>query len=252
MCCNFYVCNGISGFYVSAKDETIDFNEVIADGINASLIVGVNDHSRPQAVKVFSVEELDNYINEYHYKNIPLYFDRNKYDASFFEDKLLYFTLVTITGGSPKLEITSLSETTGAIDVEVTVPRWPFTTPDAASWILVLEMDRTKMDKEVSVTTVQQKIQSVGVADSNIIIELNGPIFEGEILFAAVYDANGRLLTMSQAAETENLNVYDVNFNDQTTDAKIIKAMWWSGLNTMRPLCQSATVVRECDNWIMK
>ena len=114
-------------------------------GVNASLIVGVNDHSRPQSVKVFSVEELDNYINEYHYNNIPLYFDRNKYDASFFEDKLLYFTLVTITGGSPKLEITSLSETTGAIDVEVTIPRWPLTTPDAASWILVLEMDRTKI-----------------------------------------------------------------------------------------------------------
>ena len=47
------------------------------DGVNASLIVGVNDHSRPQSVKVFSVEELDNYINEYHYNNIPLYFDRN-------------------------------------------------------------------------------------------------------------------------------------------------------------------------------
>ncbi len=56
---------------------------------------------------------------------------------------------MTITGGSPKLEITSLSETTGAIDVEVTIPRWPLTTPDATSWILVLEMDRTKMDKEV-------------------------------------------------------------------------------------------------------
>lgn len=223
------------------------------DGINASLIVRVNDHSSPQAVKVFSVEELDNYINEYHYNNIPLYFDMNKYDSSFFDDKLLYFTLVTITGGSPKLEITSLSETTGAIDVEITVPRWPFTTPDAAAWILVLEMDRTKMDKEVSVTTVQQKIQSVGVDDSNIIIELNGPIFEGEILFAAVYNANGRMLTMSQpAAETENLNVYDVNFDAQTTDAKIIKVMWWSGLNTMQPLCQSATVVKEGDHWIIK
>ena len=167
----FMFATVFSGFYVSAKDETIDFNELTADEINASLIVGVNDHSRPQAVKVFSVEELDNYINEYHYNNIPLYFDRNKYDASFFEDKLLYFTLVTITGGSPKLEITSLSETTGAIDVEVTIPRWPLTTPDATSWILVLEMDRTKMDKEVSVTTVQQKIQSVGVADNNIIIK---------------------------------------------------------------------------------
>ena len=223
------------------------------DGVNASLIVGVNDHSRPQSVKVFSVEELDNYINEYHYNNIPLYFDRNKYDASFFEDKLLYFTLVTITGGSPKLEITSLSETTGAIDVEVTIPRWPLTTPDAASWILVLEMDRTKMDKEVSVTTVQQKIQSVGVADNNFIIELNGLIFEGEILFAAVYDTNGRLLTMSQpAAETENRSVYDVNFDAQATGAKIIKVMWWSGLNTMQPLCQSATVIKEGDNWIMK
>lgn len=144
-------------------------------------------------------------------------------------------------------------KTTGAIDVEVTIPRWPLTTPDATSWILVLEMDRTKMDKEVSVTTVQQKIQSVGVADNNIIIELNGPIFEGEILFAAVYDANGRLLTMSQpAAETESRNVYDVNFDVQAIGAKIIKVMWWSGLNTMQPLCQSATVIKEGDNWIMK
>ena len=160
---------------------------------------------------------------------------------------------MTITGGSPKLEITSLSETTGSIDVEVTIPRWPFTTPDSASWILVLEMDRTKMDKEVSVTTVQQKIQSVGVTDNNIIIELNGPIFEGEILFAAVYDANGRLLTMSQPAdETENRNVYDVNFDAQAIGAKIIKVMWWNGLNTMQPLCQSATVIKEGDNWIMK
>lgn len=34
--------------------------------------------------------------------------------------------------------------------------------------------------------------------------------------------------------------------------AKIIKVMWWSGLNTMQPLCQSATVIKEGDNWIMK
>ena len=72
---------------------------------------------------------------------------------------------------------------------------------------------------------------------------------KGRFLFAAVYDANGRLLTMSQpAAETESRNVYDVNFDVQAIGAKIIKVMWWSGLNTMQPLCQSATVIKEGDN----
>ena len=222
-----------------------------AEKINAFLMCS-SYWNQPQEMKIFSVEELDNYISEYHYNKIPLYFDKNKYNEAFFEDKLLYFTLVTITGGSPKLEITSLSKMADTIEAEITIPRWPYTTPDAASWILVLEMDRTLTDMGVSISTIYQKIQNVDIIGDNITIELNGPKFDGEILLAAVYDAKGNLLSVGQnATDTEMRYVYNVNVDIKQTDAKTIKVMWWSGLNTIQPLCQAVTMVKAGENWTM-
>jgi hypothetical protein len=129
--------------------------------INAFLVVS-EDNSQPQTIKVFSVEELNDYINEYHYGHNPSFFDRNRYDESFFEDKFLYFSSEVALALYPPLEITSVRETINAIEVEITRPTSP-RSPDMSAWFLVLEMDLELVGKDVNIIlTVVSPAESHG------------------------------------------------------------------------------------------
>ena len=104
----------------------------------------------PKAVKVGSVNELKHYLDEYH-QGIGLDFDR--YDKAFFQESVLLFTLAKTTGSSPCFEIFSVEETETSINVKLTREDMP-TTPDMASWILVVEMDRDAPEREILVDSL--------------------------------------------------------------------------------------------------
>ena len=104
----------------------------------------------PKAVKVGSVNELKHYLDEYH-QGIGLDFDR--YDKAFFQESVLLFTLAKTTGSSPCFEIFSVEEMETSINVKLTREDMP-TTPDMASWILVVEMDRNAPEREILVDSL--------------------------------------------------------------------------------------------------
>ena len=104
----------------------------------------------PKAVKVGSVNELKHYLDEYH-QGIGLDFDR--YDKAFFQESVLLFTLAKTTGSSPCFEIFSVEEMETSINVKLTREDMP-TTPDMASWILVVEMDRDAPEREILVDSL--------------------------------------------------------------------------------------------------
>lgn len=115
-------------------------------------IICSNDGAEPQAVKILSVNDLKHYLSKYHHGDCPKYLDISKYDEVFFQEKFLLFTLVTTTGGSPSFEIAAVNETEKSIEIEMTRPEGPVS-PDMASWILVIEMDRDLPDKEILVNS---------------------------------------------------------------------------------------------------
>ena len=104
----------------------------------------------PKAVKVGSVNELKHYLDEYH-QGLGLDFDR--YDKAFFQESVLLFTLAKTTGSSPCFEIFSVEEMETSINVKLTREDMP-TTPDMASWILVVEMDRDAPEREILVDSL--------------------------------------------------------------------------------------------------
>ena len=119
------------------------------------------DRAEPQGVLVDSVEELLHYLDEYHDRKQP--FDITEYDAKFFKNNVLLFTLLQATGSSPKFEIASVTETATTITIEATKPDEP-TTPDIVSWILRVELPRDRTDREILVNSV--KISPTPYADS--------------------------------------------------------------------------------------
>lgn len=121
--------------------------------VSATLVYSA-DEAAPQAVKILSTNGLEEYIKEYHQGHAPIGFDIKKYDNEFFQNRSLLFTLVTTTGSGPAFTIESIKETDTSIIIELARPDEP-TTPDMASWILVLEIDRDMQDKEIWVNSTK-------------------------------------------------------------------------------------------------
>ena len=200
--------NGVHDLYMCFDNGNVNIDwwqferaEVPEEPIPASMIVG-NYGAAPLKVKVTSVEELEAYLEEYHYGKAPTGFEQSKYDAAFFEDHILYLTLVAATGSSPKLAVESVEETESAIEVLVTRPNHTEVTPDMVAWILLLELDKAQAEKKVVVTApelgdgdvraVMIKIENIGV----VTLESEAAIKDAR----AAYDS----LTEAQKAQVKN------------------------------------------------
>jgi hypothetical protein len=98
------------------------------------------------SARVTSKEELD---DTYLYVR-TLSFDPGKYDESFFEDKYLYLLMIGESSGGNVIELKSVAETATGIEIEIMRTAYGMTA-DIGYWLLVLEVDRTLLDKVISV-----------------------------------------------------------------------------------------------------
>ena len=112
----------------------------------AALFFIPNGGNAGKTVKASSVEELNRFLAAY--REPPVGLELDKYDEAFFREKKLLFTHFQETGSGPMYSIASVKETDTAIQVALTRPDEP-TTPDMASWTLLLELDRDAPEKEI-------------------------------------------------------------------------------------------------------
>ena len=88
-------------------------------------------------------------MDEYHDNGQFGYgFDISKYDAAFFQKKALLFVFANVYGSVPAPINLSINDSGTETVIKFTRPDEPVT-PDMASWMLVLEMDRDMPEKEV-------------------------------------------------------------------------------------------------------
>ncbi|MCL2496611.1 MAG: cohesin domain-containing protein [Clostridiales bacterium] len=151
----FYsVSNAAAISYFAVKTEQVIQQEyaprqIGEDGEKINVLFGRVPYIRvmsPSAVKIYSVEELDNYFSA-----DRSFFASGKYDESFFHEKFLFLFHIAEPSGGNELEFTSLTENAEAIEVEITrVVDGNIT--NIGYWLLILEIDRDLIGKDISVT----------------------------------------------------------------------------------------------------
>ena len=227
------------------------------------------DVTEPSIVKITSVLELEEYINNHVFEqrstvfhddevlwpiDPEIYLDE-KYDESFFKSNFLILAALWEPSGSTQHRVEAVREINDLIDVKIEriLPVYGIDQPGFC--YVIIEPSRSFVKKDVSLTIVERQlpgIRSVFVND-NITVDLTRPKVDNEAFIAAVYDVNGKLLSISQnVTETDRLNVYDVSVDIHQADTKTIKVMWWNGLEPMQPLCQAATMIKDNNGeWTM-
>lgn len=79
---------------------------------------------------------------------------------------------------------------------------------------------------------IEPPIKSL-INDSNITVTPSHPIVENEIIIVSLYGNGGQLLEIKQIKQDDSPTVAV----SRLAEAKIIKIMWWRGMNTMQPMC---------------
>jgi len=109
-------------------------------------------------VKILNVEDLNDYIDDY-YHDGPYYFpppfDFTKYGESFFNDNYLYFYHIVTPGMPNEFEIKSIFIKEENVQVDV-IQTMEGDNGAMETWLLILEMDKTLSDKNVSVIVTKE------------------------------------------------------------------------------------------------
>ncbi len=146
---NYYVSQEYQAAIGDERAPIAAVDDLDAHMLNATVFC-TWDGADPQAVKVSSEKALQNYVSTCHFGECPKTLDLTKYASAFFEENDLIFTYVTTSGSSPAYTIEAAYETDAQIMVSLSKPDEP-TSPDMASWILILERAKDAEEKPIMV-----------------------------------------------------------------------------------------------------
>ena len=120
-------------------------------------------------VKIISAAELADYYNNniqpfsqgvgYHVENDV--FLNSQYNEVFFENSFLVFIELEIESGSTQIQISSVLEKNEIIEVEIKRVLAELSTPDEVYWNIVLEMDKSLSDKDLSLSILSTDSENV-------------------------------------------------------------------------------------------
>jgi len=160
----FLVMVGLLGILPASAQSLL-----ATDNIDASLRVASFRYEKSVEkpdVEIRSVEEMNGYIGDYHYSLNPIFIDTIKYGESFFNDKFLYFYHITKPSQPNEFEVKSIVIREDVIQVDVLHAMMGENTA-IEQWLLILEIDRTLLGKDVNVTitTGFGEVPKTGVQD---------------------------------------------------------------------------------------
>ena len=95
------------------------------------------------------------------------------------------------------------------------------------------------------------EILSIEINTNNsVTVSLNRPSDGKPALIIAIYDSNGKLLTMEKRDIAKSGEIIVTEITIPTTEGAKVKAMMWNSLGTMESLCSPKTKIRNGNNWV--